>query len=595
LAVWDQYWTDRGFPWEYDPGPPRNRSWLRLFAETPNYRGLGKAVIGRDAFRWHFGPMFYRGRLGDEQVKVLIVGQEGAQDESLAHRSFAGGTGARMQHLLTHIGITRSYLFLNTFVYPIFGQYVGELRTLAQHPESPIQVHRNKIFDYVAARNDLQLAIAVGTAAKESLATWVRLRGGSADAGRLHEADADAISPRLRLLGVLHPGGATGGAATAIVNDFKRAIRQIERWSSDDSSWLDPDPGEARRPAADYQYRSAPIPFRDLPYGTAWRIGRGGTSSNRREGQTAIQLFSADGAYNNRGDSVSYSGSVAGSAEGYSDESGDLPYEPPRNDYDGFDRGPDASIGRLLQGGYSAFPWPDFTPFGLRHHPSFGYGPIYRGRLSRPACLVVADQGSQDDLFTGRALTGDDGQHLQAFLRAAGVTRNYGILRTLPVDTLDEDAARVRQAVDDPKVVALFAEAIRRIRPAVVLAVGSNAQRLVAALPVAGPVVEMAAYRRQGWAGSWQQALTRLSSLPYSKDVSNPSFSYDGEREQIARIDLPFGTLRWQASSGDRAQRARVGGQPSSDYYRVVMPAWTAALSPRPLSSSEQRAVDRMS
>jgi hypothetical protein len=169
--VWDQYWTDRGFPWEHDPGPPRNRSWLRLFAETPNYRGLGTAFTGREVFRWHFGPMFYRGRLDDQQVKVLIVGQEGAQDESLAHRSFTGGTGARMQHLLTHIGITRSYLCLNTFVYPIFGQYFDDQRVLAQHSDSPIKIHRNRIFDYAAVRNAHELAIAVGTAAKESLAT----------------------------------------------------------------------------------------------------------------------------------------------------------------------------------------------------------------------------------------------------------------------------------------------------------------------------------------------------------------------------------------------------------------------------------------
>src|SRR5262245_28734935 len=138
----DEHWDGRGTPWEHDPGPPRNRSWLRLFAETPNYRGIGVAFGGHELFRWHFGPMFYRGRLGDGQVKVLVVGQEGAQDESLSHRAFTGGTGARMQHFLTHLGIVRSYLFLNTFVYPIFGQYVGRLPTLAQHPSSPIARHR---------------------------------------------------------------------------------------------------------------------------------------------------------------------------------------------------------------------------------------------------------------------------------------------------------------------------------------------------------------------------------------------------------------------------------------------------------------------
>ena len=40
----DAFLEGRGNPWDYDPGPPRNRRWPRLFAETPNYRALGKEV-----------------------------------------------------------------------------------------------------------------------------------------------------------------------------------------------------------------------------------------------------------------------------------------------------------------------------------------------------------------------------------------------------------------------------------------------------------------------------------------------------------------------------------------------------------------------
>ena len=590
----DSYWTDRGFPWEHDPGPPANRTWARLFAETPNYRGIGKAAIGHEAFRWHFGPMFYRGRLGDGQVRVLVVGQEGAQDESLAHRSFSGGTGARMQHLLRHLGITRSYLFLNTFVYPIFGQYGAELRVLAQHVASPIRIHRERIFDYLVARNDVHLAIGVGTAAKESLASWVASHGGNANPAKLHEADATVISPRLQMLGVLHPGGASAGGATAIIADFKAAARRVARWRTDDAGWLPADADGQIQPPDDYRYRSAPIPFRDLPYGLPWRIGRGGTSSNRRDGQAAIQLFSADGAYNNSGHSLSYTGSVAGTRTGYVDEPGDLPYEPPRARFAEFDRGPGTPFARLLQGGESGFGWPDFATLGLRAHPSLGHGPVYRGRLDRPGILVLADQASHDDLFTGRAATGDDGQHLQAFLRAAGLTARYAILRVLPIDTLGETAARVRAAVDSSATGALYAEAIRRSDPDVVLAVGPSARGLVAHhAPLGGrPLVEMAAYGATGWKPSWQQALVRLGTLTYARDVAQPAFSYEGEREQIPRIDLPYGTLRWQGSSGDRGQRARRGSNPSFDYYKLAMPAWTVALDPRPLTAGEQQTID---
>ena len=46
--------------------------------------------------------MYYRGRLSDGQVKALVIGQESAQDASLAHRSFTGGTGGRQTWVEPH-------------------------------------------------------------------------------------------------------------------------------------------------------------------------------------------------------------------------------------------------------------------------------------------------------------------------------------------------------------------------------------------------------------------------------------------------------------------------------------------------------------
>jgi hypothetical protein len=209
------YWQNRGYPWEYDPGPPKNRRWARLFAETPNYRALGKAVLGSEKFRWHFGPMFYRGRLWDNQVKVLVIGQEGAQDESLAHRAFTGGTGARMQHLLNYLGISESYLFLNTFVYPIYGQYDPPLHWLAQHPDSPVVQHRQALFNYVLERNNVHLVIAVGNAARESVVTWIQSRGGACPGGAsdLSNCDSHVLGPATKTIHVMHPGGAGQGGS----------------------------------------------------------------------------------------------------------------------------------------------------------------------------------------------------------------------------------------------------------------------------------------------------------------------------------------------------------------------------------------------
>jgi uracil-DNA glycosylase len=598
----NQYWNGRGVPWEHDPGPPLNRAWLSLFAETPNYRGLGKAVLGGEQFRWHFGPMFYRGRLTDGDVKVLVIGQEGAQDESLGHRSFVGGTGARMQHVLNHLGITQSYLFLNTFVYPIFGQYTAPLRGLGQDPDSPIVQHRHRIYNEVLARHDLRLVIAVGTAAKESVVTWITSRGGTCPAGSADVSQftpAGVLGPWTKVIGVLHPGGAAAGGATAIVADFKEKLGVIEDWAGADPSWLPVDAGATRLAASAYKYKSDPIPFRDLPVGTCWRLGSGATSSNRKDGQRSIQLFSDGGHYNGQGDSISYSSAAAGTDEGYDDEPTDLPYEPPRAHPDEHDRGPTTALAQLLQGGKAGFEWPDFGALGVRAHPSLGWGPIHRGRYQGLSVLVLADQESSDDLFTARAMTGDAGQRFQAWLRAAGLTSRYAIVRVLPVDTSDLTAAKVKTLVDHAQVRKVYGAIVDALAAAspdlgAVVAVGPNATRLAGAVNGTGaPLVTMKSWRQTGALADWKRALSDLAALTFPRDIT-ASTTYDGSRSQIPRADLPFGTLRWQATSGDRAVRATEDGMPSPDYFKVFMPTWAAALKPAPLSPAEAAAVPKI-
>ena len=599
----NEYWEGRGVPWEYDPGPPRNRRWARIFSETPNYRGLGQAVLGHEGFRWHHGPMFYRGRLQDNAVKVVVIGQEGAQDESLAHRSFTGGTGARMQHFLNYMGITRSYLFLNTFVYPIFGQYNDDLRWLAQDPESPIVKHRHEIYNYVLERNDVQLIVAVGRAAKESVVTWVESRGGSCSQGSqdVSKCTGAALDPHTHVIGVLHPGGAgQGGSVSAIIADFKRALGTIKQWMDADPAWLPPDPDGQRQFNQLYRYRSAPIPFRDFPFGIPLRLGRGGTSSNRKDNQRSIQLFSKDGAYNNQGDQISYSDTANGSREGYADETGDLPYEPPRHDPQDFDDGPGDSFARLLMGGAAGSEWPDFHALGAPAHPSFGTGPIYRGRPAQANVLILADQQSQDDLFAGRALTGESGQHMQPFLEAIGVLSAYLILRVLPVDTLSLTANQVRTIVNNPQVRQVYQAIVDQVRAAnaglgLVLSFGQHSQTLLQNLNTGNlPRISLRAWKDAGSLQNWQSQLPAIRQINYPREIANPTFAYDGKRGQIPRIDLPYGTLRWIGTSGDRARQAtdQNAHSPSPNYFKLFLPRWVNNLSPMPLNADEQDAVD---
>ena len=52
------------------------------------------------------------------------------------------------------------------------------------------------------------------------------------------------ISPNLKMVGVLHPGGAAqGGAVAAIIASFKAAITKVHEWADDDPGWLPVDTG----------------------------------------------------------------------------------------------------------------------------------------------------------------------------------------------------------------------------------------------------------------------------------------------------------------------------------------------------------------
>jgi len=447
----------------------------------------------------------------------------------------------------------------------------------------------------------VRLVVAVGRAAKESIATWIKAHGGSADPERLDQATLGSLPGRLLVVGVVHPGAAAGGSTSAIRADFQRACDRVRDRVAADAGWLPADPGVPRDLAAAFQYRSAAIPYRDFPFGTCPRLGRGGTSSNRTDNQRSIQLFSAAGRYNGAGDHLRYGSTAGGSRDGYDDDPGDLPYEPPRAVPTAFDPGPPASLARLLLGGEPGFGWPDFAALGVTSHPSFGVGAVYRGRFRDLGLVVLADQASDDDLFTGRALSGEAGQRLERFLRAAGLTRRYLVLRTLPVDTLDLTQSRRDGLVDRPETTALHRELLRRVRAenpqaGVLLALGPGAQRLAPGVVPAGMDVIPMAAAGPGADASWQAALDQLATRTYPKDLADPSFQLGSGRGQLPRIDLPYGTLRWVGSSGDRAVRPADldTDKPSANYLKLFAPTWVAQLGPAPLTPAEQQAADQL-
>ncbi len=152
-----------GLP-SHDPGPPP--AWDSFFHTAP----LAHYQTHPDRrFRLDFGPVYYRGRL-DGSARLLVVGQDPATNEILAHRAFVGTSGQRLQRFLEKIGITRSYIMFNTFLYSIFGQFDTEMRSISLEPT--VLNYRNAFFDKIVGQNNIQAIVASGAGAQHAVDHW---------------------------------------------------------------------------------------------------------------------------------------------------------------------------------------------------------------------------------------------------------------------------------------------------------------------------------------------------------------------------------------------------------------------------------------
>ena len=95
----------------FDPGPLG-----RFAALASDYPGLD--VYPAEDFRVEWGPIFHRGRL-DGSARVLGLGQDPGQHESIARRILVGEAGQRVQGFLAKLGIERSYAMVNAFLYSV--------------------------------------------------------------------------------------------------------------------------------------------------------------------------------------------------------------------------------------------------------------------------------------------------------------------------------------------------------------------------------------------------------------------------------------------------------------------------------------------
>lgn len=127
----------------------------------------GAETYPGDSFRVEWGPIFHRGRL-DGSARVLVLGQDPAQAEAIVRRILVGEAGHRTQGLLAKLGIDRSYVMINTFLYSVYGRQGGE-----QHKDDPgIVAYRHRWLDAIFADAPIEAVVALGYLADDAWAKW---------------------------------------------------------------------------------------------------------------------------------------------------------------------------------------------------------------------------------------------------------------------------------------------------------------------------------------------------------------------------------------------------------------------------------------
>jgi len=146
---------------EFDPG----------YSQAP-FSGLvgdypGPKVYPPGDFRVEWGPVFHRGRL-DGTARVLVLGQDPAQHETIARRILVGEAGHRIQGFLATLGLDRSYVMINTFLYSVFGQGGGS----KHRHDKKIATHRNRWLEALLSFGRIDAVVALGSLADSAWEDW---------------------------------------------------------------------------------------------------------------------------------------------------------------------------------------------------------------------------------------------------------------------------------------------------------------------------------------------------------------------------------------------------------------------------------------
>jgi hypothetical protein len=229
------------------------------------------------AFRTEWGPVFHRGRL-DGTARLLAIGQDPAQHEVVARRILVGAAGKRVQGFMAKLGLTRSYVAINVFLYSVYGQSGGA----AHIKDAPITAYRNQWIRSILDTNHIEGVVAFGGLAETAWTAW------------LNSPEA-AGRPALPFQHVPHPTSPVSGSKGDKAKLAALTAQMLTAWNAAITT-LAPSVIHRDGPVgAAYGASFAPdelpdIPMADLPAGTppwmatedAWATREGKTPMDKR-------------------------------------------------------------------------------------------------------------------------------------------------------------------------------------------------------------------------------------------------------------------------------------------------------------------------
>jgi hypothetical protein len=148
---------------------------------------------------------------------VLVIGQDPAQHETIVRRILVGEAGRRLQGFLAKLGITRSYVLVNTYLYSVY----GSVKASASKDPRLIQ-YRNRWLDALAG-TQIEAVVSLGSAAEQAWGFWKATAAGQASAA-VHAAITHPTQPESSSKG---DKAKLAAATAALLQNWNVALKQL--------------------------------------------------------------------------------------------------------------------------------------------------------------------------------------------------------------------------------------------------------------------------------------------------------------------------------------------------------------------------------